>query len=55
MSKHTIYDVYVEKGLVNLEHPLTKEESKVDEDVVSLEHIDEQIMTIDDFLDDFEI
>lgn len=55
VSKHTIYDVYVEKGLVNLEHPLTKEESKVDEDVVSLEHIDEQIMTIDDFLDDFEI
>ncbi|MEI3529770.1 MAG: DNA topoisomerase IV subunit A [Bacilli bacterium] len=55
VSKHTIYDVYVEKGLVNLEHPLMKEESKVDEDVVSLEHIDEQIMTIDDFLDDFEI
>lgn len=55
VSKHTIYDVYVEKGLVNLEHPLTKEESKVEEEVVSLEQIDEQIMTIDDFLDDFEI
>lgn len=55
VSKHTIYDVYVEKGLVNLEHSLTKEESKVEEEVVSLEHIDEQIMTIDDFLDDFEI
>lgn len=55
VSKHTIYDVYIEKGLVNLEHSLTKEESKVEEEVVSLEHIDEQIMTIDDFLDDFEI
>lgn len=55
VSKHTIYDAYVENGLVNLEQPSEKEEPKVEEEDVSLERIDEQIMTIDDFLDDFKV
>lgn len=57
ISKHTIHDMFIDSGIINLDKPQPKEEivqEEVEEDV-SLEQIDEQIMTIDDFLDDFKI
>lgn len=55
ISKHTIHDVYVENDLINLEQLPESIDSNLVEEDVSLEQIDEQIMTIDDFLDDFKI
>ena len=48
--KSEIIDVFETKKLVEKE---TKEE-KIEKENISLETIDEKIMTIDDFLDDFE-
>jgi topoisomerase-4 subunit A len=55
LSKHQIFDVYIEKELENpkCEKEETKEE-RVQKENVSLQTIDERMMTIDDFLIDIE-
>ena len=55
LSKHQIFDVFVEK---ELENPKNIKEEKIEvqeEKSVSLESIDKRIMTIDDFLGDLDI
>ena len=57
LSKHQIIDVFIEKELENPKNKKTdKEEVKeVIKENVELDKIDERMMTIDDFLDDFKI
>ena len=59
LSKMDIQDVFIEKKLETLKEEI-KEDIKTStnesyKDKISLESIDERIMTIDDFLDDFSI
>ena len=56
ISKHSIYETFINNKLINLDKK-NEEKDEFIEDVeeVSLEQIDEQIMTIDDFLDDFKV
>ena len=56
ISKHSIYETFINNRLINLDKK-NEEKEEIIEDVeeVSLEQIDEQIMTIDDFLDDFKV
>ena len=55
LSKHQIIDVFVEKELENPKN-ITKDTSdEIPKENISLESIDERMMTIDDFLDDLKI
>ena len=52
LSKHTILDAFIKK---ELEEKITfKEEESFQKNEVSLKEIDERIMTIDDFLEEFD-
>ena len=55
LSKKNILDVFVQKELENpkISKKEVKEENEIIKDNISLESIDERMMTIDDFLDDF--
>ena len=54
ISKHSIYEVFINTEITDLDKKNEPKEEEIIEEV-SLEQIDEQIMTIDDFLDDFEV
>ena len=56
ISKHSIYETFINTRLTDIDK-INEDKEEIIEEVeeVSLEHIDEQIMTIDDFLDDFKI
>ena len=54
ISKHTIHETFINTEITNLDKKNEPVEEEIIEEV-SLEQIDEQIMTIDDFLDDFEV
>ncbi|MBQ9072713.1 MAG: DNA topoisomerase IV subunit A [Bacilli bacterium] len=56
LSKHDIFDVFVEKTLVNPKAvKKEKEEPKeIEKENISLESIDQRMMTIDDFLGDLD-
>ena len=56
ISKHAIYDTFINNKLINLDKQKNEKEEVIEEiEEVSLEQIDERIMTIDDFLDDFKV
>ena len=57
LSKHQILDVYIEKELEvpKCEKKDIEEEPKIENSEVSLQNIDERMMTIDDFLGDLNI
>jgi len=54
LSKHQILDVFIEKELENPKNEKIEKEEIVEKENISLETIDERMMTIDDFLDDIE-
>ncbi len=57
LSKHNIIDAFIEKELENPDdsnNNQEKNESQINKDDISLENIDERIMTIDDFLQDLD-
>ena len=53
LSKHQIIDVFIEKELENPKE-IKKETKEILKEDISLESIDERMMTIDDFLDDID-
>ena len=54
LSKHQILDVFIEKELENPKKEKIETVEVEEKQNISLESIDERIMTIDDFLDDIE-
>ena len=56
LSKHDILDVFVEKNLENPKEVKKKENEpkEIEKENISLESIDQRMMTIDDFLDDLD-
>ena len=54
LSKQNIFDVFIEKELENPKK-IKKDSNEIVKENVSLESIDQRIMTIDDFLDDLDI
>ena len=56
LSKHDIFDIFVEKILENPKEvkKIVEEDKIVEKEKISLESIDQRMMTIDDFLDDIE-
>ena len=57
LSKHEILDVFIEKELINPKNEKVEiiEEKEVEKENISLQSIDERMMTIDDFLGDLNI
>ena len=55
LSKHQIFDVFVEKELENPKNTKEEKIEVIEEKSVSLESIDKRMMTIDDFLGDLDI
>ncbi len=56
LSKHNIVDVFIEKKLENPNNEKIEEDhEEIKKEDISLENIDNRIMTIDDFLDDMDI
>ena len=54
LSKHQIFDVFIEKELENPKE-IKKETKEIVKEDISLESIDQRMMTIDDFLDDIDL
>ena len=52
LSKHEIFDVFIEKTLENPKEVKKEKEEVIEKEDVSLESIDQRMMTIDDFLND---
>lgn len=55
LSRQNILDVFIEKSLENPNVEIKEEKEEIKEENISLENIDNRIMTIDDFLDDIDI
>ena len=55
LSKHQIFDVFVEKELENPKIKTKEIKEEIIKENISLESIDQRMMTIDDFLDDLSI
>ena len=54
LSKHQIFDVFIEKELEDPKVKKIEKQEEIKKEDISLESIDERIMTIDDFLEDIE-
>ncbi len=54
LSREKILEVFVNHGLIRKNKMTEQEIEKQQEEIIDLEQIDEKIMTIHDFLDDFE-
>ena len=54
LSKHDIFDVFVEKILENPKEQKKEEPKEIVKENISLESIDQRMMTIDDFLGDLD-
>jgi len=55
LSKHQIFDIFVEKELEDPKNEKIEKTEEIQKENISLESIDERMMTIDDFLDDLNV